>query len=61
MANDLNEEQVVVIHTTTTFLGATAALRRNHNSRDIDNEIRVRQFLLQPYVKWRCQSRELYQ
>ncbi|KAJ8429549.1 hypothetical protein Cgig2_008381 [Carnegiea gigantea] len=39
MANDLNEE-VVVIGATTAFLGATEALLGSHNNRDTDNETR---------------------
>ena len=50
MANDLNEEEAVVIGATASFLGATAALLRNHNNRDNDNEIRVSQIPCQPCV-----------
>ena len=50
MANDLNEEEAVVIGATTAFLGATAALLRNHNNRDTDNETKIPQILLQPFV-----------
>ncbi|KAJ8436610.1 hypothetical protein Cgig2_029856 [Carnegiea gigantea] len=43
MANDLNEEEVVVIGATASVLGATAALLRNHNNRDTDNETGIPQ------------------
>ena len=43
MANDFNEEEAVVIGATASLLGATAALFRNHNNRDIDNESRIPQ------------------
>ena len=50
MANDLNEEEVVVIGATTSLLGAIAALLGNHNNRDIDNETRIPQIPRQPFV-----------
>ncbi|KAJ8423645.1 hypothetical protein Cgig2_006676 [Carnegiea gigantea] len=50
MANDLNEEEAVVIGATASFLGATAALLRNHNNKDIDNETRIPQIPRQPFV-----------
>ena len=59
MANDLNEEEVVVIGATTAFLGAMTALLRNHNNRDTDNETRVHQIPHQPYVN-RDVDRENY-
>ncbi|KAJ8440249.1 hypothetical protein Cgig2_001584 [Carnegiea gigantea] len=40
MANDLNEEEAIVIGATTALLGATTALLRNHINRDIYHEIR---------------------
>ncbi|KAJ8445045.1 hypothetical protein Cgig2_022565 [Carnegiea gigantea] len=58
MANDLNEE-VVVIGATTALLGATAALLRNHINRDTYNEIWVSQIPRQPYVN-RDVDRENY-
>ncbi|KAJ8424165.1 hypothetical protein Cgig2_032100 [Carnegiea gigantea] len=50
MANNLNGEEHVVIGATIALLGATAALHRNHNNRDNDNETRIPQILRQPYV-----------
>ncbi|KAJ8423325.1 hypothetical protein Cgig2_006640 [Carnegiea gigantea] len=43
MTNYLNEEEAMVIGATTALLSATAALLKNHNYRDTNNEIR-------PYV-----------
>ncbi|KAJ8434565.1 hypothetical protein Cgig2_014396 [Carnegiea gigantea] len=39
MANDLNEEEVMVISAATALLGAMTALLRNYNKRDTNNEI----------------------
>ncbi|KAJ8440439.1 hypothetical protein Cgig2_006492 [Carnegiea gigantea] len=50
MANDLNEEEVVVTGATAFLLGATAALLMNHNNRDTDNETRIPQIPRQPFI-----------
>ncbi|KAJ8429948.1 hypothetical protein Cgig2_003516 [Carnegiea gigantea] len=59
MANDLNEEEAVVIGATASLLGATTALLRNHNNRDIDNKTRIPQIPRQPFVN-RDVDRENY-
>ena len=43
MANDLNEEEAVIIGAAASLLGATTALLRNYNNGDIDNETRIPQ------------------
>jgi len=59
MANDLNEEEAVVIGATASLLGATATLLRNHNNRDVGNESRIPQIPRQPFVN-RDVDRENY-
>ncbi|KAJ8433345.1 hypothetical protein Cgig2_004498 [Carnegiea gigantea] len=59
MANDLNEEEAVVIGATTSLLGATVALLRNHNNRDTDNETRIPQIPHHPFIN-RDVDRENY-
>ncbi|KAJ8438837.1 hypothetical protein Cgig2_023029 [Carnegiea gigantea] len=59
MANDLNEEEAVVIGATISLLGVTTALLRNHNNRDTDNETRISQIWRQPFVN-RDVDRENY-
>jgi len=48
MANNLNEEEAMVIGATTALLGPVVALLRNHSKRDIDNETRTSQISAQP-------------
>ena len=43
MANDINEEEAVLIGTTTAFLRAMSAFLRNHNCEGIDSEVGVLQ------------------
>jgi len=50
MANDLNEEEVVLIGATMALLGATSAFLRNHNCGGTDSEVGVPQIPHQPYV-----------
>ncbi|KAJ8427066.1 hypothetical protein Cgig2_033473 [Carnegiea gigantea] len=59
MANNLNEEEAMVIRATTALLGATAAFLRNHNNRDTDNETRIPPIPRQPYSN-RDVNRENY-
>ncbi|KAJ8429977.1 hypothetical protein Cgig2_009663 [Carnegiea gigantea] len=50
MANDLNEDEAMVIGATASLLGAIVALLRNHNNKDTNNEIRIPQIPHQPFV-----------
>ncbi|KAJ8429590.1 hypothetical protein Cgig2_008561 [Carnegiea gigantea] len=59
VANDLNEEDAVVIGATASLLRVTSALLRNHNNRDIDNETRIPQIPHQPFIN-RDVDRENY-
>ena len=43
MANDLNEEEAVLIGATTALSGATSIFLRNHNFRGTDSEVGVPQ------------------
>ena len=43
MANDLNEQEAVVIGATASLLEATTALLRKQNNRETDHETRIPQ------------------
>ena len=59
MADDLNEEEAVLIGATTALLGATSVFLRNHNCGGNDREVGVPQLPRQPYVN-RDVDRENY-
>jgi len=50
MANDLNEEEAVLIGATTALVGATSVFLKNYNCGGTDSEVGVTQIPRQPYV-----------